>query len=109
MGEYFYSLSLHRDFFNINTAIKFLSTLQPSSLLQPHLKKQNNRTIAYYTDAKHNLVKKTSLHYPYFLSHHNKSKNVMEGKGSYKLPFYSFKIAINLDGIDIYILIYTSK
>ena len=39
----------------------------------------------------HDLVKKTSLHNAYFLSLHNKNKNVMERKSYYKLPFYSFK------------------
>ena len=39
----------------------------------------------------HDLVKKTSLHNAYFLSLHNKNKNVMERKSSEKLPFYSFK------------------
>ena len=41
----------------------------------------------------HDLVKKTSLHNAYFLSLHNKNKNVMERKSSHKLglPFYSFK------------------
>ena len=39
----------------------------------------------------HDLVKKTSLHNAYFLSLHNKNKNVMERKSSHKKPFYSFK------------------
>ena len=38
----------------------------------------------------HDLVKKTSLHNAYFLSLHNKNKNVMERK-SHKLPVYSFE------------------
>ena len=42
-------------------------------------------------DAMHDLVKKTSLHNAYFLSLHNKNENVMEGKSSHKLSFYSFK------------------
>ena len=44
----------------------------------------------------HDLVKKTSLHNAYFLSLHNKSKNVMERKSSHKLPFYSFKNSYKL-------------
>ena len=42
-------------------------------------------------DAMLDLVKKTSLHNAYFLSPHNKNKNVMERKSSHKSPFYSFK------------------
>ena len=43
LGEYFNSTSLHNaTFLPINTAIKLESTLQPPSLLQPHLKKNNN-------------------------------------------------------------------
>ena len=37
----------------------------------------------------HDLVKKTSLHYAYFLSLHNKNKKVMERKSGHKLPFYN--------------------
>ena len=39
----------------------------------------------------HDFVEKTSLHNAYFLSLHNKNKNVMVRKSSHKLPFYSFK------------------
>ena len=39
----------------------------------------------------HDLVQKTSLHNAYFMSLHNKNKNIMERKSSHKLPYYSFK------------------
>ena len=39
----------------------------------------------------HDLGKKPSLHNAYFLSPRNKNKNVIDGKNSHKLPFYSFK------------------
>ena len=44
----------------------------------------------------HDLVKKTSLHNAYFLSLHNKNKNVMERKVVTNYPFTHLKIAINL-------------